>query len=147
MRSSAWSFLPVALAALLTLPAWAGGPTPEHTATCVAALEVQAAAMADEYRNGRTDIEPELVRRVQEGFAFIGTAYLNGLREEEATRLLKAAEKAQETLPPDELAARQAACRAEGARLLENANVLERAFVMKAAQRRVDKLKRPRTTG
>lgn len=103
--------------------------------------------MADEYRNGRTDIEPELVRRVQEGFAFIGTAYLNGLREEEANRLLKAAEKAQETLPPAELAARQAACRAEGARLLENANVLERAFVMKAAQRRVDKLKRPRTTG
>lgn len=147
MRSFSWSFLVAALIALMALPAQAGGPTPEHTATCVAALEVQAAAMADEYRNGRTDIEPELVRRVQEGFAFIGTAYLNGLREEEANRLLKAAEKAQETLPADELAERQAACRIEGARLLANANILERAFVMKAAQRRVEKLKRPRTTG
>jgi hypothetical protein len=103
--------------------------------------------MADEYRSGKTEIEPELVRRVQEGFAFIGTAYLQGLREEEANRLLKAAQKAQESLPAAELAARQVACRTEGARLLEKANVVERAFVMKAAQRRVDKLKKPRATG
>jgi hypothetical protein len=146
MRRYTTSLLAATFLALIALPARAG-PTPQHTAECVAALEVQAAAMADEYRSGKTEIEPELVRRVQEGFAFIGTAYLQGLREDEANRLLKAAQKAQESLPPAELAARQAACRTEGARLLEKANVLERAFVMKAAQRRVDKLKKPRTTG
>jgi len=147
MRCYTTTLLTATVAALIALPARAAGPTPQHTAECVAALEVQAAAMADEYRNGKTEIEPELVRRVQEGFAFIGTAYLQGLREEEANRLLKAAQKAQESLPAAELAARQVACRTEGARLLEKANVIERAFVMKAAQRRVDKLKKPRAPG
>ena len=83
----------------------------------------------------------------QQGFAFIGTVYLQGVRDEEANRLLKAAEKAQEGLAASELAARQAACRTEGAQLLKNANYLERAFVMNAAQRRVDRLKRPRPAG
>jgi hypothetical protein len=63
----------------------------------------------------------------QQGFAFIGTAYLQGVRDAEADRLLKAAEAAQKEIPVDELTARQAACRSEGARLLENANAIERA--------------------
>src|SRR5690348_6121203 len=114
-------------------------PTPEHSADCVAALEVQAIEMADQLRAGKTEIEPELVRRVQEGFAFIGVAYKQGLRKEAADKLLKQAEANAQTLPHDELVARQAACRAEGAQLLANANVFERAFVAHAAQRRVDR--------
>lgn len=129
------------LGAAAALPARAE-PTPEHAAACVAALESEAEAMARQLREGKVEIEPELVRRVQQGFAFIGSAYKQGLRDEEATRMLKAAEKAQQDLPGSELAARQAACRAEGAVLLANANFLERAFVNRAAQRRVDKLKR-----
>jgi hypothetical protein len=140
MRCPSPSFLTAALAAALSLSAWAAGPSAEHSAACVAALQVEAEALADELRHGRTEIEPELVRRVQQGFAFVGTAYLQGLRVEEANRLLRAAEQAQQLLPAPELAARQAACRSEGTRLLEKANPLERAFVMKAAQRRVDRL-------
>jgi len=120
-------------------------PTPQHSADCVAALEVEAIAMADQLRAGKTEIEPELVRRVQQGFAFIGVAYKQGLRKEEADKLLKQAEANTQTLPQDELAARQAACQAEGARLLANANFFERAFVAHAAQRRVDRLKKPKT--
>jgi hypothetical protein len=116
-------------------------PTAEHSAACVAALEVEAIAMADQLRAGKTDIEPELVRRVQQGFAFIGVAYKQGLRKEAADKLLKEAEAKTQALPPDELAARQAACRAEGARILENANIFERAFVAHAARKRVDRLK------
>lgn len=97
--------------------------------------------MAQEFRQGKVEIEPELVHRVQQGFAFIGAAYKQGVRDEEANRMLKAAEKAQQSLPPKELEARQAACRAEGASLLAKANVIERAFVNHAAQRRVDRLK------
>ena len=132
------------LASAFTLPAAEaarGEPTPEHAASCVAALEIEAEGMARQFREGHVEIEPELVRRVQQGFAFIGSAYKQGLRNEEADHLLKEAEKAQQTLPKDELAARQAACRAEGAQLLAKANFLERAFVNRAAQRRVDKLK------
>lgn len=120
----------------------AAEPTPEHAAACVAALEHEAEGLAEQFRRGKVELEPELVQRVQQGFAFIGSAYKQGLRDEEATKMLKAAEKAQEAMPPNELAARQAACRVEGAQLLAHANFLERAFVTRAAQRRVDKLKR-----
>ena len=133
-------------AGCITLPAHAAGPTPQHSAECVAALQVEAEAMADQYRRGRTEVEPELVRRVQQGFAFIGTAYLQGVRDAEADRLLKAAEAAQKDIPVAELKARQVACRSEGSRLLEKANALERAFVVKAAKRRVDRMKQPRAT-
>lgn len=131
------------LATLVATAAWsaAAEPTPEHAAACVAALESEAEGMAQEFRQGKVEIEPELVHRVQQGFAFIGAAYKQGVRDEEANRMLKAAEKAQQSLPPKELEARQAACRAEGASLLAKANVIERAFVNHAAQRRVDRLK------
>ena len=132
----------VAAALLAAALSASADPTPAHAASCVAALESEAAALAQQFRAGDTGIEPELVRRVQEGFAFIGAAYKQGLRGEEADRMLKDAEKAQESLPPAELAARQAACRGEGSQLLAHANVIERAFVNRAAQRRVDKLKR-----
>ena len=137
-------FAATVLATVLTLPvaqAARGEPTPEHAASCVAALESEAEGMARQFREGHVEIEPELVHRVQQGFAFIGSAYKQGLRDEQANHLLKEAEKAQESLPKAELAARQAACRAEGAQLLAKANFLERAFVNRAAQRRVDKLK------
>lgn len=116
-------------------------PTPQHSAACVAALEVEAIAMVEEMKAGHPEIEPELVRRVQQGFAFIGIAYKQGLRKEEADQLLKQAEADTQALPRTELTARQQACQTEGARLLENASPFERAFVRLAAQRRVDRLK------
>ena len=128
------------LLAAATLSAHAD-PSPEHAAQCVAALEVEAEGLAQQLRNGKADIEPLLVQRVQQGFAFIGAVYKQGVQNDDATRMLKEAEKAQESLPPADLSARQAACRAEGGQLLANANFLERAFVTRAAQRRVDKLK------
>lgn len=116
----------------------------EHAAACVAALRVDADAMAEQLRRGRAEVEPELRRRLQEGFAFIGTAYKQGLREADANRLLKDAEQAQLALPPRQLAERQVACRAEGARLLAGANVVEQALVERAADRRIQKFKRSR---
>ena len=145
MRNFALARRTLAILALLGAPpggALAAGPTAEHSAMCVAALESEAAEMAERYRQGQVELEPALVELVQQGFAFIGTAWKQGLRDVEANRLLKAAEEAQKSLSPQELAERQKACRAEGAMLLARANILERAFVEHAAQRRVDKLKR-----
>lgn len=130
------------LSAVVSTHALGAEPTPEHSAVCVAALERDAEALAEQLRQGKAELEPELLRRVQQGFAFIGSAYKQGLRGEEANKLLKAAEKAQESLPRTELAIRQAACSAEGSELLNQANALERAFVNHKAQQRVDKLKR-----
>ena len=144
---SALLFALAAACEAAALPARAAGPSPQHSAECVAALRVDAEAIADQYRRGRTEVEPELVRRVQQGFAFIGTAYLQGVRDAEADRLLKAAEAAQKEIPTAELTALQLACRSEGARLLEKANAVERALVVKAAKRRVDRMKSPRATG
>ena len=118
-------------------------PTPEHAAACVAALQLDAQRLAQQLRGGRVEIEPELMRRLEQGYAFIGVAYKHGLAQAEADRLLKAAEKAQASLPVAEMKARQAACAAEGYALLKNASTLERSFVSRAAQRRVDKLKNP----
>ena len=146
MRNLAPSTRTLGVLALLCAPlavAKAAGPTPEHSAACVAALESEAEQLAERFREGHQELEPVLVERVQQGFAFIGTAWKQGLRDAEANRLLRAAEEAQKSLTPQELAERQAAWRAEGATLLARANMVERAFVQRAAQRRVDKLKRP----
>lgn len=146
MRNLAPARRTLAILALLGAPladAHAAGPTAEHSAACVAALEREAEELAERFRQGHPELEPALVELVQQGFAFIGTAWKQGLRDAEANRLLKAAEEAQKSLSPQELAERQAACRAEGAMLLARANIIERAFVQHAAQRRVDKLKRP----
>lgn len=134
--------LPIAALLLGACAPALADPTPEHAALCVAALQSEAEGLAQQFRDGKVEIEPQLVRRVEQGFAFIGSAYKRGVRNEEANRLLKAAQEAQQGLPAPELAARQAACRIEGAELLAKANALERAFVSQAAQRRVDKLKR-----
>ena len=146
MRNLAPSTRTLGVLALLCAPlavAKAAGPTPEHSAACVAALESEAEQLAERFREGHQELEPVLVERVQQGFAFIGTAWKQGLRDAEANRLLRAAEEAQKSLTPQELAERQSACRKEGATLLARANIVERAFVQRAAQRRVDKLKRP----
>ena len=146
MRNFAPALRTLALLALLGAPlagTRAAGPTAEHSAACVAALESEAEQLAERFRQGQQELEPVLVERVQQGFAFIGTAWKQGLRDEEANKLLKAAEEAQKSLSAQELAERQAACRLEGATLLARANMVERAFVQRAAQRRVDKLKHP----
>lgn len=121
--------------------AWAS-PGAEHAATCVAALQREAQALSAQLRSGRVEVEPELRRRLQQGFAFVGVAYKQGLRQEEADRLLHAAEEAQEHLSEAELSKRQAECRAEGTELLARANVVEQALVERAADRRLQKLKR-----
>lgn len=132
--------LVVLLAAACSSPARAE-PTPAHAAVCVAALKARAEPLAQRVRKGDAGAEVQLLPIVTSSFAFIGTVYKQGLREAQANELLRQAERAQEQLPPDELARTQDACFAEGQQLLAEANFFEREFVKVAARRRVARLR------
>jgi hypothetical protein len=117
-------------------------PSPQQSAACVAALQARAEPIAKRMREGDAAAEGQLLPIVTASFAFIGAVYKQGVRGAEADALLKAAEKAQSTLPPDDLARAQDACQAQGQQLLSQANFFERQFVSRAARKRIDKLRR-----
>jgi hypothetical protein len=111
-----------------------------RAASCVAVLEHDARALADRHKSGERGLKPGLVRLTEQGFAFIGKAYLRGLRKDEADRLVDEAKAAQAAMAPEALDQLSSACRAEGAKLYAGANGLERALVTNRAKARVDKL-------
>lgn len=115
-------------------------PFYRRAAACVAVLERDAAALAGRHQAGERGVKPALVKLTEQGFAFIGRAYLRGLRQAEADRLVDEAKAAQRGQPAEALAQLSAGCQAEGARLYANANGLEQAVVSNRARARVDKL-------
>jgi len=97
--------------------------------------------MAKRMREGDAEAEVQLLPIVTASFAFVGSVYKQGVRGPEADALLKAAEKAQSTVSPDDLSRTQDACQAQGQQLLTQANYFERQFVSRAARKRIDKLR------
>jgi hypothetical protein len=134
------------MAAGLTATAVRADPVPvdpklAHAAACVAALKARAEPVAQRVRHGEAGAEAQLLPIVTASFAFIGTAYKQGLRSPQADEVLKAAERAQASLPAAELVKRQDACQAEAQQLLAQANYFERLFVQHAAHARIAKLR------
>jgi len=131
-------------AAMLTL--WVGAalaePTPQQSAACVAALQSRAQPIAQRLRDGDVAAESQLLPVVTASFAFVGSVYKQGIRGAEADALLKAAEKAQASIAPDDLARTQDRCQAQGQQLFTNATFFERQFVSRAARKRIDRLRR-----
>jgi hypothetical protein len=115
-------------------------PTPAHAAVCVAALKARAEPLAERVRRGDSAAEAQLLPIVTSSFTFIGTVYKQGVRSAQADHLLQDAEKAQEKVPPAELARTQDACHAEAQQLLADANFFERQFVARAARSRIERL-------
>jgi len=112
-----------------------------HSAECVAALEISTDELARQVQAGRAELRPLLRQRLNAGAAFIGAAYLDGDRDEaRAHALLTAALKVQAALSPTELAASQARCAQEGAKLLAASNFIGRAVVSQLAKKRMQKL-------
>ena len=112
-----------------------------HSAECVAALEISTDELARQVKAGRADLQPLLRQRLDAGAAFIGSAYQDGDRDESrAQALLAAALESQAALPKAELAASQARCAQEGAKLLAASNVIVRAVVARLAERRMKRL-------
>jgi hypothetical protein len=112
----------------------------QQASACVAVLKADVLALRDRTWSGTPGLKPEMKRLTEQGFAFIGTAYKQGLREPLADRLLEETEAAQKRASPESLRALSQSCRADGARLLKQANVLERLLVGNRAEARVDKL-------
>lgn len=132
--------LPMALAAA---PAAPEDPVFIRSASCVAALKARAEPLAERVRHGDAAAEVPLTPIVQASFAFIATAYKQGLRQPKADEMLQRAEQAQSKLPPEVLAKLQDACQAEGDHLLAEATGLERMLVGLAVRKRIAKLRKP----
>ena len=112
-----------------------------HVAACVAALEANSDTLVKQVKAGRGDLRSLLQERLQDGVAFIGTAYLRGERDKaRAQALLTDAREAQKALPAAELSARQDACAAEGSKLLASANLFERLVVWRLTGNRMKKI-------
>ncbi len=115
-----------------------------HSAMCVAALDVNTVDLAAQVKAGNPGLRPRLMARLEAGAAFVGTAYLQGDRDEaRSLALLKAATDEQKALTDAELSARQLACAAEGAHLLAETNFILRAGASHLAERRMKKLLAP----
>jgi hypothetical protein len=112
-----------------------------HAAQCVAALEVNTEDLASAVKSGKEELRPVLLSRLESGISFVGDTYLHDDQDEKRARALaNAALDAQKNLSEAELAALQTSCSDEGAKLLANANGIERALVKRAANRRMEKL-------
>lgn len=138
-----------ALLLLLSVPLGAlAAPTPtelarwQHASECVAVLEAEVDGLRDQTRAGTGGLKPQMQALTEQGFAFIGTAYKQGLREPLADELLKAARQALKAVPVESRRAQLLGCRSEGAVLLDEANGLERMLVANRAKARVERLLR-----
>lgn len=135
--------LPCLLGAAVLAGAAHADPKPTRAAYCVAALKARAEPLAERVRGGESGAEAQLMPIVTASFAFIGSAYKQGLRSPQADELMKVAEKSQSQLPPAELGRVQDACQSEGQQLLSRVSSIERRLVDHAARSRVAKLRKP----
>lgn len=135
-------FLAVACGIAQAAPAGKAASARElHAAQCVAALQVSTEALARQAKAGNDSVRSQLRNRLEAGTAFVGDAYLHGTTDEARARALaNDALEAQKALGAAKLAERQAACEAEGARLIANSNALERTIVKRMARKRMEKL-------
>ena len=146
MRSFAFSYrwLVAAAALAAAVPGHAASAEDaafnRRAASCVAVLERDALALAGRYQAGERAIKPSLVKLTEQGFTFVGRAYLRGLRKAEADRLTAEASAIQKSMPPEALQQLSSGCQAEGAQMYADANSIERALVSNRAKARVDKL-------
>lgn len=112
----------------------------KHASACVAVLKREALLLTARHKAGHPETRPEIVKLTELGFTFIGTAYKGGLRKPLADQLLEEAEKAQKQASPEALHQLLGECQVEGAKLLREANFIERGLVGNRAAARVEKM-------
>ena len=112
----------------------------QQASACVAVLKADVTQLRDQVWAGQSGQQTQMVKLTEQGFAFIGTAYKQGLREPLADELLNQAEAATERLPAAERQALSQRCQAQGATLMREANPIERLLVSNRAKARVEKL-------
>ena len=151
-RSTLLAAQALVLAFAVAVPAAAAEPAEadtaffRHAAACVAALERDATTMAGRYQSGDRAVKPGLVKLTEQGFSFIGRAYLRGLCKEQADQFTAEARENQKTLSSVALQKLSSDCQAEGSKLYGQASALEQAVVSNRARARVEKLLAKKTS-
>ncbi len=118
-------------------------PTPEQAffeeaSECAAAFEARVVERQAQPKSPARD--QAILSDTELGFAYVGVAYKRGLRNPEASQMLKAAEKRWRTLGKAEQQSRLTACSTKAQQLLKDVSGLERFIVRNRAQARVDRL-------
>ena len=107
----------------------------QRASACAAALQFDQLALVAKARSGATDVRPELLQLTRLGFAYVGEAYLKGLRDPRGSNMLKAAPAEQKSWPAARHAALVAECRAEAQAVYDNAGFWRWAIDNKAGKR------------
>jgi hypothetical protein len=92
-------------------------------------------ALVARARAGETDLRPQLLELTKLGFAYVGEAYLKGLRDPRGSDMLKAAAAEQKSWPAARHAALVAECRVEAKKVYDNAGLWKWPIDSKASKR------------
>ncbi len=111
----------------------------QRAATCAAAMQIDQLALANRARAGDAEARPQLLQLTKLGFAYVGTAYLRGLRDPRGSDMLKAATAEQKDWPAARHTALAAECHAEAQKVYDNAGSMGQWLVDKKATKRVDR--------
>ena len=130
------------LSGLIAAPARADDADDEafyqRASECAAAMQVDQYALVARARSGEANIRPALYEITRLGFAYVGQAYLKGLRDPRASDMLKAAIAQQKDWPAARHQALVAECRVEAQRVYDNSGFWK-GLVVNRANKRVDR--------
>ena len=134
--------LTLALLGGLVTPAMADDAQDEafyHRASeCAAAMQFDQFALVARARSGDTTVRPALFEITKLGFAYVGEAYLKGLRDPRGGQMLKAATAEQKDWPAARHAALVSECRAEAQKVYDDSGMWK-MLVDNKANKRVDR--------
>ena len=130
------------LGGLLAAPAWADDAEREafyrRASECAAAMQVDQFALVARARAGETGLRPALFDLTKLGFAYVGEAYLKGLRDPRGGEMLKAASAEQKDWPAARHKAMVAECRVEAQKVYDESGMWK-ILVDSKANKRVDR--------
>ena len=98
-------------------------------------MQFDQLALVAKARAGDKSVRPQLLELTRLGFAYVGEAYLKGLRDPRGGDMLKAATAEQKDWPAARHKALVAACRVEAQKVYDNAGMWQWAVDSKASKR------------
>jgi hypothetical protein len=130
------------LGGLLAAPARAADSEDEafyqRASECAAAMQYDQFALVARARSGDKSVRPALFELTKLGFAYVGEAYLKGLRDPRGTNMLKEQMAVQKDWPAARHAALVSECRAEAQKVYDNSGMWK-MLVDNKANKRVDR--------
>ena len=107
----------------------------QRASTCAAAMQFDQFALVARARAGEPNLRPQLFELTKLGFAYVGEAYLKGLRDPRGSDMLKAATAEQKDWPAARHTALVAECRVEAQKVYDNAGLWKWPIDSKASKR------------